>query len=187
MDESKRVEELQCGRRPRDLGPVDTSCGAMAPAAEGGTKSLAPGGQNPLDLIYEGAGFRNRIAPFFEVAIQDVVQHALYPSAVKALRTFLVLGLVLAIGSACEDAAPPEELPNSVEGVVIEVESEGLGEVTSFMVKDGDETYEIGIDPDRDYGFDLGHLSEHRSTGDPVFVDLETREGELIAVTIEDA
>jgi hypothetical protein len=38
-----------------------------------------------------------------------------------------------------------------------------------------------------DYGFDLGHLHEHRASGDPVRCLLEEREGKLYALRIDDA
>ena len=77
--------------------------------------------------------------------------------------------------------------PSSVTGAVLDVESESIQEVTGFTVKDGDETYEVLIADDIDYGFDLGHLREHLRTGDPVTVTLDVREGKLYAVEILDA
>jgi hypothetical protein len=97
------------------------------------------------------------------------------------------------LGAACggDDPAPraPEErdAPSEVTGVLLDVESEGVDEVVSFTLKDGDDTYEIFIADDVDYGFPLGHLSEHLSTGDPVKVPLEERDGKLYALSIDDA
>jgi hypothetical protein len=45
----------------------------------------------------------------------------------------------------------------------------------------------IRIDPSRDYGFDLTHLNEHQSTGDPVRVRLRQRDEGLYALQIDDA
>jgi len=86
---------------------------------------------------------------------------------------------------ACGNDEP--EAPAAVTGVVIEVSSAGLGRVESLVVKDGDDTFEILIDPDVDYGFNLDHLHEHRATGDPVRVELEERDGDLYAQSIDDA
>ncbi|MDQ4024738.1 MAG: hypothetical protein M3217_04500 [Actinomycetota bacterium] len=96
------------------------------------------------------------------------------------------------LGVACGDdpapgAAEEREVPSEVTGVLLDVESDGVDEVTSFTLKDGDETYEIFIADDVDYGFPLGHLSEHLSTGDPVTVPLEERDGKLYALSIDDA
>jgi hypothetical protein len=44
----------------------------------------------------------------------------------------------------------------------------------------------ILVDPERDYGFDLGHLEEHRSRAEPVIVKVREREGPDVALSIED-
>ncbi len=103
-------------------------------------------------------------------------------------KAVAVLCCALLLGAACggddgDDAAAPSE----VTGVILDIESEGIGQVTSFELKDGDETYEIFIAGDVDYGFDLGHLNEHLTTGDPVRVPLEERGGKLYARSIDDA
>lgn len=85
------------------------------------------------------------------------------------------------------DTVAAEDAPDEVTGVLLDVESEGVGEVTAFTLKDGDDTYEIFIAEDVDYGFNLGHLSEHLTTGDPVRVPLEVRDGKLYALSIDDA
>ena len=94
------------------------------------------------------------------------------------------------VGAACggDDPEPvaASDAPSEVTGVLLDIESEGLGEVTSFTLKDGDETYEIFIDENVDYGFDLGHLNEHMTAGDPVKVPLEERDGKLYAQSIDD-
>lgn len=86
--------------------------------------------------------------------------------------------------AACggEEAA---EVPERITGVVTEVHP-ASGAVRAFSVDTGFETIEIAIDPDRDYGFDLRHLEEHRDTGQPVVVGLEDRQGRAVAVSIED-
>lgn len=71
--------------------------------------------------------------------------------------------------------------------MVVEIDSPALGDVRAFTVKDGDDFYEISIDPEVDYGFNLGHLNEHRTTAEPVRVELEQRGDELVALSIEDA
>lgn len=86
-----------------------------------------------------------------------------------------------------DGTAADEKTPDRVTGVILEIESESLEEVTSFRLKVGDVTYEIFIADDIDYGFPLGHLQEHLSTAEPVTVDLEVREDDrLYALTIED-
>lgn len=101
-----------------------------------------------------------------------------------AVAVVLILGSIVA---ACGDDEPDPGAPEVVSGVILEIDSEGLGEVNSFKVKDGDDTYTILIDPEREYPFNLGHLHEHLQNAEPVVVELEDRDGSLYAVTIEDA
>ncbi len=78
-------------------------------------------------------------------------------------------------------------MPSEVTGVVVGVDSAGLGDVRSFELKKADDTFRIFIDPAVDYGFDVGHLSEHLASGDPVRVGIHERDGRLFAEFIEDA
>lgn len=116
----------------------------------------------------------------------------------RKLIVVLVLSCLALLGAACggDEAEEPggggepvaaEDAPDEVTGVLLDVESEGVGEITSFTLKEGDDTYEIFIAEDVDYGFNLGHLNEHLTTGDPVHVPLEVRDGKLYAVSIDDA
>lgn len=104
-----------------------------------------------------------------------------------AALSCLLVGLVACGGDESEAPSSGSDAPSAVTGVVIEVSSAGLGRVESLVVKDGDDIYEILIDPEVDYGFNLDHLHEHRATGDPVRVQLEERDGELYAHSIVDA
>lgn len=109
----------------------------------------------------------------------------------------IVLCCLAMLGAACGgddegdspggEAVASEDAPDEVTGVLLDVQSEGVGEVTSFTLKEGDDTYEIFIADDVNYRFNLGHLSEHLTTGDPVRVPLEVRDGELYALSIDDA
>ena len=102
----------------------------------------------------------------------------------------VVLCCLALLAVACggdDDGGDAGDSPDEVTGVLLDVESEGVGNVTSFKLKEGDTTYEIFIAEDVDYGFDLGHLNEHLTTGDPVRVPLEERDGKLYALEIEDA
>lgn len=108
------------------------------------------------------------------------------------LRRFVVSAvlaafMLVACGGDEPTAERTPEPPRELTGVILTIDSEGLGQISSFELKEGDETYEIFIDPEVDYGFNLGHLNEHLSTGQPVRVDLESREGKLYAQSIIDA
>jgi uncharacterized protein (DUF2141 family) len=89
----------------------------------------------------------------------------------------------LAVVSCTSEGAPA---PSQVTGVITEVQR-AQGEIAGFTVDAGAESYDIDIDPERDYGFDLEHLEDHRRTGDPVRVDLQDRNGRPVALTIVDA
>ena len=101
------------------------------------------------------------------------------------MRVALLAVFALALLAACAggEQAPPSE----VVGVITEIESDG-GDVTALEVRaDNEETYEIRIADDVDYGFDVDHLYEHEAAGDAVRCRLEERDGHLYALSIEDA
>ncbi|MFN2488592.1 MAG: hypothetical protein ABR529_02400 [Actinomycetota bacterium] len=115
----------------------------------------------------------------------------LLPSFVRASRLWgALLVILIAAAAACAGSSGASDdggAPEKLSGVVLEVRSEGLGDVRGFTLKSGDETYEVAIDPDRDYSFPPAHLSDHLASGDPVRVELEARAGKLYATAIEDA
>jgi hypothetical protein len=107
------------------------------------------------------------------------------------MKLRLVLGALIALLAlgACsddpaEDAGPA---PKEVTGPVTKVDSESLGEVTSFEVTQDGEVYVVLIDPEINYGFALSHINEHLATGDPVRVGIDERDGQLYATEIADA
>jgi len=103
----------------------------------------------------------------------------------------VLVAVLLVLFAACgatettAGSAPPT--PRTITGVLVQIESTGLDDVESFTLKAGDEMFEVFIDPQRDYGFPLSHLNAHRTGGEPVAVDVEERDGRLIALTIADA
>lgn len=80
-----------------------------------------------------------------------------------------------------------DDTPSGITGPVVDIEAEGLNEVISFEIQSEGTRYQIFVDEDVDYGFPLGHLNEHRITGDPVVVEVTERDGRLYAQSIEDA
>lgn len=86
-------------------------------------------------------------------------------------------------GSASDVPTPP---PDQVTGVITELQFDG-DKLIEFDVETFEDTFEILIDPDHDYGFNLNHLRSHRDQQLPVLVDLESRDGDLYAVNILDA
>lgn len=103
------------------------------------------------------------------------------------MRSCLLVAVALALLAPACGGGNDSDAPDTVTGVVVEIDSRGLDDVESFTVKDGDELYEISIDPEIEYGFNLGHLNEHRATAEPVRVELQERGDQLIALSIEDA
>jgi hypothetical protein len=93
--------------------------------------------------------------------------------------------LLLLVGACSEEKAAPEA-PSKATGVIVDIDTEGLGELRAFKLKDGDQTYEIRIDPKIEYGFNLDHLHEHRATAEPVAVTIDERDGILYATSIDD-
>lgn len=86
---------------------------------------------------------------------------------------------------ACGSASEPA--PDVVTGLITSIGRDGNGTIETFAVSQGDASYDVRIDPGRDYGFDLEHLAEHRAGRLPVRVTLDERDGVLYAVEILDA
>jgi hypothetical protein len=95
-----------------------------------------------------------------------------------------VLLSVAAWGCGGEEESPP---PSVLTGVITQVRPATGSNVTGFDLDAAGESYEILIDPARDYGFDLAHLREHQTTGDPVRVRFRQRGEGLYALRIDDA
>lgn len=112
------------------------------------------------------------------------------------MRRVLLPALGLVVLGACDGGGDPKAspsgrdqlAPSEVTGVITDVQSSGLTEVESFTVRNTDnEEYEILLDPETDLGFPPAHLNEHRTSGDPVIVEIDERAGELFATSVEDA
>ena len=104
----------------------------------------------------------------------------------RAVAGLLVL-IAMACGSdgpRCGDIPGP---PNAVTGIITSIERDGMGRITGFTVEGSNHDVDVHIARQRDYGFDLEHLEEHRARRLPVRVTLEERCGALCAVEILDA
>jgi hypothetical protein len=98
----------------------------------------------------------------------------------------IALATVLVLSAACGDARPANA-PQRVTGLITEVRRDE-GRIASFTVETTeDRRYDISIDQNRDYGFDLEHLEEHREQRLPVLVRIDERDGMLYAAEILDA
>ncbi len=102
------------------------------------------------------------------------------------------MGILLVVGVSCSEAEPVPAIPPSsppvsqVTGLITETHYEGE-QMTRFVVESREGSFEILIDLEHDYGFDLKHLEEHRTEELPVTVSLAARDGDLYAVDIVDA
>ena len=107
------------------------------------------------------------------------------------MRTRLILCLVVALlCGACGgdgETGPGDSTPSEITGVITDVESTSLTEVQGFSVRSEGKTYDVLIDPEVDLEFPTPHLNEHRISGDPVTVELDSRDGKLYALSIADA
>lgn len=107
-------------------------------------------------------------------------------------RLALVLLSLALVGSACggngdEPEAQSSEPPSQLTGVIVDVDAKTLTEVKGFTLRSEGETYEILLAPEANLGFPPSHLNEHSISGDPVTVDLVTRDGRLYALSVADA
>ena len=87
--------------------------------------------------------------------------------------------------SASPTVAPPS---SPIVGVVIDVESSGLNEVSSFVLRTDDGTtytFEIG-DLENAAEFPPGHLREHMATSSPVRVFFDVDGDRLLVTRLED-
>jgi hypothetical protein len=73
-----------------------------------------------------------------------------------------------------------------VNGFVIAIEKEG-GRPAAFTVETENGPVRILIDDRTDYGFDLRHLEQHRTQALPVSVEVQERNGQKVALRIDDA
>ena len=98
------------------------------------------------------------------------------------------LALVLiALALAAAACGGGDEPPAEVTGVIVAIQSRPDGGIESFTLDADGEAFTIHIAADVDYGFDLAHLHEHQSTGEPVRCVLEERGERLYALEIADA
>lgn len=106
-------------------------------------------------------------------------------------RYLLLVALVAAVSfGACSNASEggnePVDPPSQAEGLITEIRPEEGDPETLVLETETDGSLEVTIADDIDYGFDLNHLHEHMDGDLPVRVELEERDGQAVALSIED-
>ena len=96
------------------------------------------------------------------------------------LRFLLILTIAVTLVACGDDGT------FDATGVVVDIESTGFNEVTSFDLRHEGETTTVYVRADFDYSFPIGHLQEHLG-GQPVRVIATVEDGRLYADSIEDA
>lgn len=107
----------------------------------------------------------------------------------------LVATIVLTGGAALILGGSPVPAPSSppatddVVGVIVGVESEGLGDVRGFTLRQaGGALLAFTLDElTNPTEFPPGHLAEHQATAETVRVWYRERDGTLVAIRLEDA
>ena len=103
------------------------------------------------------------------------------------LALAVVAGVLLAGCGGGGDTEPAEGAPTDVAGLIVETTRED-GRVAGFTLEtDAGMRYDIAVEDDLAYGFQLEHLEQHRRDRIPVRCLLEERAGKLVALSIVDA
>ena len=114
---------------------------------------------------------------------------------VVALAALLIVPAVVAamlaapaFVCACTPTAPPS-IESPVEGIVIGVDSAGLGDVRGFSVRtSAGQTIPFALGPlENPADFPPGHLADHQATSSPVRVYFRDENGQHVAYRLEDA
>ena len=101
-------------------------------------------------------------------------------------RVWILVGVTAMLAASCTGSSPGSST-RELTGVVVKVDSQGLGQVTSFELRSEGTVHEIFINPRVVYGFNPDHLNAHLASGDPVRVEVREEEGKLVAAAMDDA
>jgi hypothetical protein len=113
-------------------------------------------------------------------------------SRASRLRLGLLLGVVVAVSAAVWlylDRPTNHPETGDVVGVVIAVDSQGLGQVRGFTLRlPGGEQQTFSLRAlENGTAFPPGHLAEHQATAAPVRVTYRVEGTERLAIRLEDA
>jgi hypothetical protein len=100
--------------------------------------------------------------------------------------TYIALWLLLVPACACTRPAPPPSSP--LEGVIVAVDSAGLGDVRGFDLRVQGGVYPLTLGPlENATEFPPGHLAEHLASSEPVRAYFRESNGERVVYRLEDA
>jgi hypothetical protein len=110
-------------------------------------------------------------------------------------RWLAILLLVVGVGAVWIAAQPiacgcGEFPPSPVQGVVVGVDSAGLGDVRGFRLRlpDGGGIIALTLGKlENPLEFTPGHLAEHQATGSPIRAYFRVANGDLVVYRLEDA
>jgi hypothetical protein len=190
------VQQLEAGCGTHDPGVRSAPRRDESPVAERRSETLAACRKRPIDLIEQIGSLRKLGATFGEIRAQTLVESGSEPIHLGGIRRhvchpmpmrIVVVCLFVTLSVGC-DGGSAETCSGAkpITGVIVTVESRSLDDVRGFTLRSGGKECEISIDPERDYGFPLSHLNAHKVGADPVEVEVEERDGELIATSIAD-
>lgn len=101
-----------------------------------------------------------------------------------------MLALLASMGCACA-ATPAAAETHTVRGVLVDVQSASIQQVTEFTLRSDDgQEYSFTPAPDFNNGVEHvmtpGHMRQHMALGEPVTVTYRDQDGKLIALSATD-
>lgn len=110
-------------------------------------------------------------------------------AAVLAILVVLTGTAVLLLGRDPSSPSGAPEGTTNVVGVIVGIDSAGLGDVRSFTLRaDGGTLYTFGLaELENGDVFPPAHMAEHQATAEPVRVYYREAAGTLLAIRVDDA
>ena len=106
--------------------------------------------------------------------------------SLAVMAVLVGLGLFTPGTCACSAAPPPPSSP--IDGVVVGVDSEGLGRIRGFSLLSAGSTYRFQVGAlENAAEFSPSHLSEHMATSEPIRAWFRVEGGAAVVYRLEDA
>jgi hypothetical protein len=109
--------------------------------------------------------------------------------SIAVLAGLAVIAVVATQGGGAPASTTAPLPPSPVVGIVVAVDSEGLGQVRGFsLLTPGDNAYDLVLGPlENAAEFSPAHLAEHMATSEPVRVFYRLENGSPVVYRVEDA